>query len=554
VAADKRRAFIPVLLILLGCAAASLVFAPTLHYGFVYDDYHQLRPFTLEAVGRTFHGSWDPTGVEATFYRPLTAAFFALRFQVLGLDAHAYHALSVLLFGICAGLSGWFVLRAGAAAGTAVGTTLLFVAHPVMPVAQVAWITNQMHLVESLVVLAALLAWQAARTRDGSWWGLVFVLAAAAFLVKEDAIMLLPVVFALEAAWQLLVQWRPIESRKVLVLIASGAGLLGGLLALRWAMLEQTGGYGWPGWEAAGPNFWRGPRAVLAFSRIPPPWRPALCYTTIALFAAAALATLLRFRLVRREAFVCASGVAALTLFNLPFALVSKPEQYHLIGLGGVLAIAGCLGVLAEALGRRSWLAWGGGVVLAAAMLPGSIGLARNYAPFGTVTRASDEIVLGWDVVPTELRDAVRRKNHAGLPGPLRLGASLPLVSYGMYGWETNPYGWRYRWTGDRAVVLVAPGTRAVVLPVSAAVMPSGDPVTVAVSVNGAAPRSFRLTNTGMTKLRVPLASPRPWWRWPGTTWVEVRVSPTGTPSVLDRGSSDHRALGVMLGEVELER
>jgi hypothetical protein len=38
---------------------------------------------------------------------------------------------------------------------------------------------------------------------------------------------------------------------------------------------------------------------------------------------------------MKGELFVVVSGLIVLVAFNLPFALVSKPEQYHLIGLSG---------------------------------------------------------------------------------------------------------------------------------------------------------------------------------------------------------------------------
>jgi hypothetical protein len=311
-----------------------------------------------------------------------------------------------------------------------------------------------------------------------------------------------------------------------------------------------------PARDTAIANFWRGPRAVLAFSRIPPPWRPILYYTNVLLFVSAAATALIRFRAVKRELFVALAGLVLLAFFNLPFVLVSKPEQYHLIGLGGALAMSGCVAILAAGvLHHARWFAWAGGVALATSMLPGGRVLMEQYEPFSETTAHYDEIVRGWEVVPSELREAIGNKKPGTNRGPLGLGPGLPVVTYGVHGWETNPYGWRYRWTGSRAVLLVDPELRALVLPVSAAVMPKGEPVRLEILVDGETQPSVTLTTTGAVRVEVALAHvPRPWWRPAAMRWIEVSVTPTWVPRLLDPASTDDRTLGVMLGTVELVR
>lgn len=496
-------------------------------------------------------GSWDPTGIEVAFYRPLTTMLYALRFQWLGLDAPLYHALSLALFGLCAGLCGVFVHRATGRPGSAVVATAAYITLPVMPAAQVAWITNQMHLAESLLVLSAFLCWQWAQDRGG-WhrWAAVFGLAAAACLVKEDAFMLLPTLLVLHVLWRVLVArerpWMP----PVWVLVAT-VTVLGALLGLRWLALGKLGGYGVPSHDAAIANFWRGPRAVLAFSRIPPPWRPALKYATFSLLASAAAAALFTFRRARGEAFTVLAGLVILFGFNLPFALVSKPEQYHLIGLGGALIVSGCLSLLWQGWSNRFARGFVAtfGVVMVAAMAWNSRTMASPWAPLSPSTLEQDQIVLGWAAVPEDLRDALDRKLKDRDEGPTRLGDRLPVVGYGLGGWETNPYGWRYRWTGPRVTMLVRPGAREMVLQVSASVMPHGQPVRIGLSVNGHPVPPVVLTSPAATTIPVSLRHPGPWWR-PETTWVEMEVSPTWRPKSLDPSSSDERELGVMLGPV----
>ena len=72
---------------MLAGVATWLVHRETLHYGFDYDDYHFLRPYTPAEVLATFHGPWDLTGIEVKFYRPLTIVLYAVRFELFGLNA-----------------------------------------------------------------------------------------------------------------------------------------------------------------------------------------------------------------------------------------------------------------------------------------------------------------------------------------------------------------------------------------------------------------------------------------------------------------------------------
>ena len=61
-----------------------------------------------------------------------------------------------------------------------------------------------MHLLASLVVLLALLAWQRARTRPTlAWWPLA-VLQLVGFGVKEDLVMLAPLLIVLTAVRRLM--------------------------------------------------------------------------------------------------------------------------------------------------------------------------------------------------------------------------------------------------------------------------------------------------------------------------------------------------------------
>lgn len=113
------------LLAVLAAGATILLYSHTLDYGFNYDDYVLVRPHGRAEVRGSFHGSWDTTGVMVPFYRPLTVAFHAVRFELLGLDARRHHALSLTLFACCAALVGWLALRITGPASMPPYSTLL---------------------------------------------------------------------------------------------------------------------------------------------------------------------------------------------------------------------------------------------------------------------------------------------------------------------------------------------------------------------------------------------------------------------------------------------
>src|SRR5262249_23651639 len=174
-----------------------VLYAPTLGYGFYYDDYHFVRPYTTQEVLRAFHGPWDASGIETAYYRPLTICLYAERFAVLGLNARAYHAASLSLFVVAATLFAVFVAEISGTALAGLIAATAFVVHPGMPYSAVAWITNQMHLAELIVVLAALIWWFQVRSRGPWWWIPLVAFQAAAFMIKEDGIMLIPTIVAL---------------------------------------------------------------------------------------------------------------------------------------------------------------------------------------------------------------------------------------------------------------------------------------------------------------------------------------------------------------------
>ncbi|HJR61482.1 MAG TPA: hypothetical protein VJ813_18890 [Vicinamibacterales bacterium] len=595
------RAFTAVAVIV-AAAGALLVYGGQIDTGLYYDDYHFLRPVHELELRRVWFGSWDPTGIESPFFRPITAWLFALRFWAFGLNTLALHAVSIAGHVLCAACVGWLLRREGAPTGVSLMGAWLYAVHPLFPYAQVSWLTNQMHLAESLVVILALLTWQSVRDRPARWSVALLPLAVTAFLIKEDAVMLLPILLALTMQRGWLVdstQWKRVVMMLPVVTLA-----LATLIGFRHQRLGQLGGYGVPGLEQAQAQFWKGLDAALLLWPTRTPWQAVAGLIAISALAVAlargnwkgnkvvaliwcAAIVILSTRLpalflgiaypliawqgiaggVVIAATLTGAGVAAtrqlhqpvlimmtglvITLgFNLPFALVSKREQYHLVALGAVLLLAGSVDALRTAAGRVSRYVL---PVAVLASLPLAL-LARTQAaafqPCAPGVLSTDGEASGWWALPGEIRAWLPQKKQrceAGL-SPSSI-AELPVVSWGLYDEERGADGEPYRWTSDRVVLLLRPDARSVAFAFRSPDASRSAPVRIRVRGGSRTAEltldsidwqymTVRLSGGALTTLR-------------SAHRVDVSITPWFVPAVRDPRNADLRRLGVHFRMVE---
>ena len=530
----------------------ALIYAGTLGYGFDYDDYHFVRPITGAEVAAAFTGTWDRTGIEVDFYRPLTVALFALRFSVLGLNATAYHVLSLLLFALAAALFGAFVFNLfGRRLSPAIAGTALFVAHPAMPYALVCWPTNQMHLAETVTVIAALWWWSRVRTKPFLWWTPLLLLGVAAALIKEDGVLLLPALVVLHTLHRGIAD--PRDPPLPVLFSILGALAIAGVLLARAAALHGIGGYALPDAQQAWTNFTKGLRSVVLLVPARRPWQLQASWFAAALPLAGLVAAIVRRN--RAALFCLASGAALTVLFNLPFALVSKVEQYHLLAAGAVLMLTG--GAVALLDGPRRLLNVIAALILIAgvtAMAAVSKHIAGDFQPFGPIVMHRDTIVEGWAPVPEELRAYLARKREPGAAGRLSPNPidELRVVSWGFLGHEQDNRGTPYRWLGGRSGrILVTSGASSIVIPVRHLIELTREPVTVGLRVDGREVYRAALADSEWHPIRTTLASRRV--PLIGRMHeIELRVDRTWSPASTIPGSSDARVLGVQVGEIEI--
>ena len=546
-----RQLALALLLLLVGSTSTFLLHRQTLTYGFDYDDYHFTRPYSRADVVAAFRGPWDSAGIERPYYRPLTIAFYAARFERIGINATAHHALSLTLFSIAAALAGLLALRLTRSLLIGCLTTVLYVVHPAMPYSLVAWVTNQMHLLESIVILSALIWWDMVRGRGVRWWLPLVGFAIVAFLIKEDGIMLLPSVLVLHLLRRHITGERlPPVPQGVL---AAGVVVLLCLVGVRHWALATHASVKLPAAGVALTNYLHGLNGLLRLVPADRRWQLAASwFVTIAPLTAIVLWR----RLPGGARITMTSGIAIALLFNLPFVLITKAEQMHLVALGAVLVLAGaCAGLVRAAPGRVP------STVLALACAAGlaclgavARDIARDFEPYGPVVLAHDEMVRGWMAVPDDLREYLTRKRSPGAsrwlsPDP---SIALDLVRFGTHGSERSADGVRYRWmSGSHAELLIRAGTRKVTIPLRHAIEAFREPARVRITTDGRVVDEIVLQTSEWRMSTTTMASDQA----PGLRRmhrVVIAIEHAWRPMEIIPGSQDSRTLGLQIGEVEL--
>jgi len=547
-----RRLALALLLLLVASISTFFLYRPTLSYGFDYDDYHFVRPYSRADVRAAFHGPWDPSGIERPYYRPLTIAFFAARFETLGINATAHHAVSLTLFSIAATLAGWFALRLGQSAALGLLATLLYVVHPAMPYSLVAWVTNQMHLIESIVVLIALIWWVEIRDRGVGWWFPLLGLAAAAFLIKEDGVMLLPTILVLHHVRRRLVE--PNLPRAPLSFVVAGAVAIAVLVGLRGWALTNAGSARTPTVMAAIDNYFHGLNGLLRLVPADRRWQSVASWFVTVM----TLATLFVWRrMASTFKMVFVSGIAIALLFNLPFVFITKAEQMHVVALGIVLMLAAaCVGAVRAVhirpVGYAVTVACIAGVAALAAV---ARDISRDFEPYGPAVLAHDRVAEGWNAVAFDLREYLSKKRGSLNAGRLSPdpAIALNLVRFGTHGPDRSPDGISYRWmSGARTEMLIAPDTHTITIPLRHAIEAFREPAHVRITSDGRVMDEMVLDSSAWRTSAIALRS-----AGAATLMrmhrIVIDIDHAWRPMDIIPGSHDDRTLGLQIGEVTLK-
>jgi hypothetical protein len=245
-----------------------------------------------------------------------------------------------------------------------------------------------------------------------AWWP-VFALQLIAFGFKEDTIVLVPLVLVLTG-------FRALMLRDVRLppwpIVALGFVTPIGLFALRYKMLGVLGGYGAPPSAAkAWINFSNGLIGVLRQVPVKRPWQPFVSVFSQTVLCVGGLASFFR----RDRAYLFFSGLAIAVFFNLPFIFVSKAEQFHLLALGAVIALAAAMDAIVgivPTLFRLRMLAAVGTVAASLSSLPVTRNIVRDFEPCSDGTLYVDDLTVGWWVRPPEIQAWMKAKTECRHP------------------------------------------------------------------------------------------------------------------------------------------
>ncbi len=173
-----------------------LIFLPTLHHDFIFDDNGEMQNFD----GLFTPGQWPLLFFRAQYqlYRPIKYLTLHMDYALWGWNPRGFHLTNILLHGAVCALVGIFLRQGGCSIGASLLGASWFAIHPVH-VEAVAWITARGAMLSAMGVLAAVLCYVHWRATGRNLWLLFFTLAVAwAIFSKEDALMLIPALTAVE--------------------------------------------------------------------------------------------------------------------------------------------------------------------------------------------------------------------------------------------------------------------------------------------------------------------------------------------------------------------
>lgn len=311
-----------------------------------------------------------------------------------------------------------------------------------------------------------------------------------------------------------------------------------------------------PSWHTAWPRVWSALSGVYRLVPADRDWQPlaSVFATWLPLVAVVA------WRWISQGARLCLAGGAVMAMmFVLPFVFVAKAEQVYLVALGVSLALTGSAVGILDLAARTS-------VPRTAAILPAAVlavgvtsfvlvsrDIDRDFAPFGPIVLANDDIVRTWWTVPPELRDYLARKREAGAADRMSSNPvdDLPHVSFGFLGPELNAAGEPYLWmTGPHVEIDVASNVRKVIIPIRHQIEAFRQPSRAIVLADGRPVDDLRFENSEWRLVSIAL-EPRRATRLGRMHRISITIAHAWKPSEVIPGSTDERVLGLQVGTLQ---
>jgi protein O-mannosyl-transferase len=192
-------------LVLLALVALNLIiYAPSLHFGFLhYDDSIYVSENVEVAQGFTWHGLlWAFNLGYAANWHPLTWLSHMLDVQLYGMVAERHHLTSILLHIANSLLLFWLLCRTTRAWRRSAVVALLFAVHP-LHVESVAWIAERKDVLSTLFWMLTFHAYVSYTRRPLHRYRLAVLLIFSLGLMAKPMLVTLPLVLLLFDIWPL---------------------------------------------------------------------------------------------------------------------------------------------------------------------------------------------------------------------------------------------------------------------------------------------------------------------------------------------------------------
>lgn len=484
------------------------VYWHTLDYRFYWDDYATIRAWRIDQIQTALAGLYRPLTTDAVFYRPLTSLYYALSFELFGLNTTALHAIPIVGLAIAAALVGTFLERETGSRRQALMGIAVFAMHPNVAGSMGPWIANQYQTFAAICALVGLVLWQRCRTGPARGWWPLAVPCVAAALLKEEG-LLLPLVFP--AVQWVRARWLHDLPRPPVAVVAAAVALSTGLFALRYAMLGGIGGYNeeitltrlvW-NLGRAGIDVLIRERGLDALG---------LTVTAIKIGLLAAALTIVWRRANDVAAGIVLTGLTMGAILTLPLAIVSGPGRYYFVATSAVLMVAGVVnaGVRAAQSPRARASLTLTAVVLSAALLLQTQDRIAQFAPCSAAKHDHDiNEVIATDAVPAEVREWLMSPEWT-CSQPMT--EALPVITYGLEPAVTAEPVRRSRWRHITAMVTLQASRAVISFRVPAAT--AAAPTRVELRVNAGRVSTWDIATPEWHTMSIDLVPSLRTWLW----------------------------------------
>ena len=243
-------------------AVCILSFVPSLHVGFLLDDFLHIDYIYRALHGspsdflHNFYGNWANSPVMLS-YRPLVSVSLFIDYLIWGANAFGFHLTNLILYWGCSLMVGLIALELTGMRGNRLGAAapfwaaLLFSVYP-LHLESAAWIIGRVDLLCTLFTLISVWGYFRFRLlREKYLFHLSLASFVVAILCKEPAVVLPAVISAAEILlapyWpdDNTIEFRPRAQSRRLSGVLSYWVIVGMYFPIRWAILgTMVGGYG----------------------------------------------------------------------------------------------------------------------------------------------------------------------------------------------------------------------------------------------------------------------------------------------------------------------